>query len=81
VKTNIIKIGRSRVVRIPKRLLDQIGLAEAVELLVVGDQIRIQAPGSHPHDGQAEAARAMAARGDKRLLAALAEFDKRQWAW
>ncbi len=81
VKTNIIKIGGARVVRIPKRLLDRTGLAETVELQVVGNQIVIHAPGPYARDGRAEAARAMAARGDDRLLDALAEFDKRGWGW
>ena len=42
LRTRIIKIGNSRGVRIPKLLLDQLGLDEEVELAVREDQLVIR---------------------------------------
>jgi len=67
VKTQIIKIGNSRGIRIPKLLLDQVGLGAEVEIAVQRDQLVIR-PASRPRDDWDEQFRAMAEEGDDRLL-------------
>ena len=44
MKTRLIKIGNSQGIRIPKLLLEQVGLANEVELEVQQDQIVIRPP-------------------------------------
>jgi antitoxin MazE len=78
----IVRIGNSRGIRVPKALLEQAQLPEAVELqaepgrLIVRAARRIRA-------GWAEAARQMHARGDDRPLdtAAGNRFDTEDWEW
>ena len=67
MRTRIIKIGNFRGIRIPKLLLDQLGLNEEVELAVQGDQLVIR-PIRHPRYGWNGQFRMMAEHGDDRLL-------------
>jgi len=67
IKSPIIKIGNSRGIRIPKLLIDQVGLGDEVEIAVQRDQLVIR-PASRPRDGWDEQFRAMAERGDDHLL-------------
>jgi antitoxin MazE len=84
VKTNIIRIGNSRGIRIPKLLLDQSGLGEEVELEVQNKQILIRQV-SRPREGWAEKFRSMANKGDDRLLdpdmVGESSWDKNEWQW
>ncbi len=84
VKANIIKIGNSQGVRIPKPLLEQTGLAGEVELEVNGNTITIR-PRRHPREGWEEQARLMHERGEDRLLDAepliLTHYEKTEWEW
>ena len=43
IQTQIVKIDNSQGIRIPRSLLEQIGISEAVEIEVQGDQIVIRA--------------------------------------
>jgi len=84
VTTRIIKIGNSQGVRIPKLLLDQIGLDGEVELAVQEDQLVIR-PIRRPRYGWDEQFRMMAERGDDRLLdetvVGLTQWDVDEWEW
>src|SRR5687767_12163191 len=84
VKANIIKIGNSQGVRIPKPLLEQTGLTGEVELEVVENHIVIR-PRRHPREGWEEQFRLMHERGDDRLLDAeppiLTHYEKTEWEW
>ena len=82
VKTQVIKIGNSRGIRIPKLLIDQVKLGAEVEILVQRDQLIIR-PTSRPRCGWDEQFRAMAEHGDDRLLdhPVLTQWDKREWTW
>jgi antitoxin MazE len=82
VKTRIVKIGNSRGIRIPKLLLDQAKLGPEVEISAQRDQLVIR-PTSRPRHGWEERFRAMAARGDDRLLdePMLTQWDKSEWQW
>jgi antitoxin MazE len=84
VKMRIVKMGNSKGVRIPKPILEQLGLGEEVELLVRENQLVIRASkGARP--GWDEQFKRMAERGDDRLLDEdamhLTKWDKDQWQW
>lgn len=84
MRANIIQIGNSRGVRIPKAFLDQAGLRDDVEIEVRGSQIVVRAP-RNPREGWAEAFGAMHEAGDDALLDAGAErlsrWDETEWEW
>lgn len=82
MKTRLVRIGNSRGVRIPKPLLDQVGLEEEVELRLLQDGIVIKAAGT-PRAGWAEAARLAHERGEDGLLdePTPTQFDKTEWEW
>ena len=83
LRTRIIKIGNSQGIRIPKLLLDQLGLDEEVELAVQEDQLVIR-PIRHPRYGWDEQFRMMAEHGDDRLLdevVSLTQWDADEWEW
>jgi antitoxin MazE len=82
VKTPLIKIGNSRGIRIPKVLIDQVRLGAEVEITVQRDQLVIRST-SRPRAGWDEQLRAMAERGDDRLLdePAATHWDTREWQW
>jgi len=82
VKTQIIKIGNSRGIRIPKLLVDQLGLSSEVEIAVERDQLVIR-PTSRPRHGWDEQFRAMAERGDDQLLdkPVPTQWDRSEWRW
>ena len=84
ITTRVVKIGNSRGIRIPKPLLDRLGLAEEVELAVEGDQLIIR-PIRRPRDGWDEQFELMAERGDDRLLdveaSSLTRWDAEEWEW
>jgi antitoxin MazE len=84
VTTHIIKIGNSQGIRIPKLLLDQIGLDEEAELAVQEDRLVIR-PIRRPRHSWDEQFRMMAERGDDRLLdeavVGLTQWDADEWEW
>jgi len=84
VKTRIVKMGNSKGVRIPKPMLDQLGLGEEVELLVRENQLVIRAS-KGTRAGWEEQFKRMAEQGDDRLLdeeaARLTRWDRDQWQW
>lgn len=84
IKTRIVKMGNSRGIRIPKLLLDQLGLGEEVELAIQNDQLVVR-PIQRPRFGWEEQFALMAERGDDRLLdeegARLSQWDADEWEW
>jgi len=84
VKTHVIKIGNSQGIRIPKLLLEQAALEGEVELLVQQDQLVIRSV-RRPRHGWDEQFKAMAERGDDRLLheeaPTLTQWDAEEWEW
>jgi len=67
MKTRIIRIGNSRGIRIPKRLLDLSGLEGEVEIVLKNGTL-ILGPAKQPRAGWAAAFEEMARRGDDVLL-------------
>lgn len=84
MKTRIIRIGNSQGIRIPKLYLQQTGLGEEVELEVQDGEIVIRST-QHPRQDWAEAFRAMAAKGDDKILDEKSinqsSWDEAEWQW
>jgi antitoxin MazE len=82
MRANIVRIGNSRGLRIPKTLLEQCGIRDAVELSVEDGRLTVR-PVHAVREGWAEAARAMAERGEDRLLdpETPTAFDETEWEW
>jgi len=82
MKARIVRIGNSRGIRLPKPLIEQAGLSDDVELKVRNGDIVISAA-KRPRTGWAEAAQALAERGEDKLLdpAAPTCFDEQEWEW
>ena len=93
MKTELVRIGNSRGIRIPKPFIEQCGLGETVELRVANDCLIIS-PGRQPRQGWDDAFRAPghAAPGhaasdhaahDELMLESAEpnEFDHKEWRW
>ena len=82
VKTQVIKIGNSQGIRIPKVLIEQCRLYSEVELEVREDCLVVR-PTAHPRQGWAEAFAAMAQNSDDTLLdgEVSTDWDETEWEW
>jgi len=82
IQTRIVQIGNSQGIRIPKSLLEQIGIGEKVEIEVQGDRIVIRAA-LKPRSGWDEAFAKMAQQHDDVLLDDFitTEWDEVEWEW
>ena len=82
LKTQIIQIGNSRGVRIPKVWLEQLKLGSEVEMAMQADQIVIR-PTHRAREGWAEQFRALASKSDTGLLDEITptEWDEAEWEW
>ena len=87
VRTRLVRIGNSQGGRIPKVLLDRVGLGGEVELEAQDRQLVVRPvpPADGARRGWDERFRAMAERGDDRLLdgdgPGLSRFDAHEWEW
>jgi antitoxin MazE len=83
MKVELVRIGNSRGIRIPKPILEQCGFRETVELSVEKHRLVIS-PEHRPRQGWEEAFRAAGMSGrDELLLDTLPanEFDRKDWQW
>jgi antitoxin MazE len=84
MRANIIRIGNSQGIRIPKVLLEQSRLGTEVELDVEDNTIVI-APVSRPRTGWEEKFRLLAESGVDGMLdddtGEQTEWDKDEWEW
>jgi len=84
MKANIVRIGNSRGIRLPKSVLEQCHLKDSVEIEVDDDTLIIK-PAHSPRSGWAESFSSMAEQGDDRLLDAdvnlSTEWDESEWRW
>jgi antitoxin MazE len=80
VRTNLIRIGNSRGIRIPRLLLEQAGLRNTVEIRAEKGRLVVR-PDHAPRQGWEEAFAAMAERGDLRVLLGEIsnDFDRDEW--
>ena len=81
-RTQVIKIGNSRGIRIPKLMIEQVGLGPEVEIVVQKGQLIIR-PINLPRNGWDEMFEAMAHEGDDQLLDAPVptKWDATEWEW
>jgi len=82
MKAELVRIGNSRGIRIPKPLIEQCGFREVVELRVENDRLIIS-PERKPRQGWREAFRA-AGTGtpDDAMLPDFPNaFDNEEWTW
>ena len=84
IKTKLIKVGNSYGIRIPKVLLEQVGLSADVELSVQGDTLVLRSAHSPRQDWETQF-KMMAERGEDTLLdpepASLTKWDNEDWEW
>jgi antitoxin MazE len=82
MRVNVVRIGNSRGLRIPKALLDQCGIDDVVDLTVTNGHL-VVSPLRRTRDGWSEAAQQMAARGDDAVLdpETQTRFDAAEWDW
>jgi antitoxin MazE len=83
VKADLIRIGNSRGIRIPKAVIEQCGFGERVEMRIEGGSLVIT-PGNVARSGWDEAFKAMAERGDDAALLQddlEQRFDQTEWEW
>ena len=83
MKTDLVRIGNSRGIRIPKPIIEQCGFGEKVELRVENHRLIIS-PQRALRQGWEEAFRtAGSSAEDKLLLQGVGEneFDREEWKW
>jgi antitoxin MazE len=84
MKSKIIRIGNSRGIRIPKPLIEQLGIERDVEIYVEDDRLVISRV-AETRAGWGGSFRDMAAHGDDILLdgerAAGTAWDGEEWEW
>lgn len=83
MKLELVRIGNSRGIRIPKPILEQCGFQDAVELRIEDDHLVI-AKGHTPREGWEEAFRAAGRSTDDELLLGtlpMNKFDREDWEW
>ncbi len=84
MKANIVRIGNSKGIRLPKPVLKQCGLEESVEIEVEGNRLVIR-PVRRPRSGWSKAFTEMAQRKDDTLLdrdvSSATVWDKTEWRW
>jgi len=83
MKVRLVRIGNSRGIRIPKPILEQVGLQGVIGLRVESERLVI-APARLPRAGWEEVFHAAGTSAhDELLLDALPpnEFDRKDWRW
>jgi antitoxin MazE len=82
MKAQLVRIGNSRGVRLPKVVIEQAGLTDEVELEVRGATVVIAAA-KKPRAGWAEAAKKLRSAGGDKLLdpPTSTEFEETEWRW
>lgn len=69
MKTDVIRIGNSKGVRLPATILKQCGIGSKVEIIVRDDEIVLK-PIKSPREGWADSFKQMHERGDDKLIIA-----------
>jgi len=83
MRTELVRIGNSRGIRIPKPIIEQCGFGEQVHLRVQDDCLVISVE-RKPRDGWEAAFRAAGSSAkDERLIESARpnEFDRKDWRW
>jgi antitoxin MazE len=83
MRVELVRIGNSRGIRIPKPILKQCGFEDTVELRIENDRLVI-AKDRRPREGWAEAFRAAGPSAHDELLLdtlPMNQFDREDWQW
>jgi len=82
MKAQLVRIGNSRGVRLPKPMIQEVGLDAEVDVQVQDGAVIIR-PARRTRAGWAEAAGQLRERGEDRLLDAptATHFDEKEWRW
>ena len=82
LRAQIVKIGNSRGVRLPKLLIDQMGFDNEVEILVQRGQLVLRRAARPRHDWD-EQFQAMSKSGHDRLIdkPVSTKWDRSEWKW
>lgn len=85
MKTKLIRIGNSQGVRIPKPIIEEIGLTEEIEMILEDNQIILRSP-KQIRKGWDDAFKKMAQKEDDELLdkeetETPSEWDETEWTW
>lgn len=84
MKAQIVRIGNSQGIRIPKPLLQQSGIGKEVDIEVEGNQIVLRSA-RRPRQGWEQAFSLMAIKHDDRLLDGdlvnQTVWDQEEWQW
>ena len=84
MKTNLVRIGNSRGIRIPKPVIEQCGLGGEVEMVVHNNELVIRSS-TCAREGWRGAFAHMSELGDDELLDRVAEtpttWDTEEWEW
>jgi antitoxin MazE len=83
MKVRLVRIGRSRALRLPKRIIEKCGFGDTVDLRVV-DGCVIIAPVRRPREGWEDAFRAAGSSDtDELLMDGIGDnrFDREEWEW
>ena len=84
MKTNIVRIGNSKGIRLPKSVLEQCRLKDAVEIEVEGNVLIIR-PLNAPRGNWSQAFAKMAEHKDDSLLdqdsKSATDWDRSEWRW
>ena len=85
MKTKLIRIGNSQGVRIPKPIIEEIGLSEEVEMILKDNQIILRSV-DDTREGWDQAFEKMAEQEDDQLLdqpeiEQPSRWDETEWTW
>lgn len=83
MKVNLVSIGNSKGIRIPRSIIKECGFGDEVELSV-GEGVVVLAPARNVREGWDNAFEKMAAAGDEALLVPEHlehEWDEEEWEW
>lgn len=82
MKAQIIQIGNSQGIRIPKLMLEEARISNEVELRLHPDGILIRSA-SQPRSGWEESFRELAENDDNELIEtpSASDFEQREWKW
>jgi len=81
MRVNVVKIGNSRGIRIPKKVLDQCKVDDMLELTIKNDEIILTPLHKKPREGWLEAAEYCHNSGDDSLLIPDVLDDDQDWEW
>ncbi len=82
LRTQIVKIGNSRGIRLPKVLIEQVGLGSEVEISIEGNALVLR-PVGQARQGWEASFTAMADNQDDHLLdeTISTQWDESEWEW